>query len=827
MSFAAVIQQVSKRRNSDPVHSRKGRKNDGERIVGQKWAQGNWYDTINGKVHLFRRQVNVGSTSSNESTTVLILAYPSSWPLDRLLQWGGVSVDKLEHARQVVDVVTAQHSALLHFKTVTDSKAFVESVNCIPFVSTKPELCLVVCLADLIYLPWKKPEPAPPGHPPATAANIGNFAANIGNEDGPAVTSMENISDSIWRTFLLDHKERAKAAGPEEVQVAELPTCPNCLERLDTTVSGIVLLRRHTASSSHLPKDEPRMRRQRSADCENWQGEIRCLICAISIANRSSDPAISPADPSSPISPAASLSLSSHTRFILDNSFSAPASTTTTTTATTATTTRTTPTTTTTTTTPTTSSPPPSNTTDSTTTTTSNTPVKLTIETVRPIDSQGETAAEAVTDTGIAGRSRQVAGRPGQRTKAKKKQRRAKSMSASPASTSLSSPVSVRTKSSSSSSQPQPVPQSQWSMPQLPTQWSTQLSVSTAEVVGGPGGPGGGGPAHASYPAQHVGCGRYYQSHAVHHFEATAHRYSIELIQLCIWDYEGDGFVHRLRYGPELEHVGKGELLVSQNESDTDEEAETNHVKLQSVASFYDDLLLSQLQLQSQYFSERMDLVRERTRAQAEEIAKSRAENEVQRLSFMRDLTEEEKKGKLLDKKIATLITQIRQLKQEGAFMSELNRNLSLDQANPTARTDQKVSGIISSPRLLKLDRLIQERGRQIANVQKKIREAMHSISGESQAGPHEPAAVTHPTDVKTVPPVPPDSQPGAAGLATNLTESAETAATNVVQSTDTTASPGRKKPKKKKKKKSTKNISCADESYALRLHSVTDRAVL
>jgi BRCA1-associated protein len=43
-----------------------------------------------------------------------------------------------------------------------------------------------------------------------------------------------------------------------------------------------------------------------------------------------------------------------------------------------------------------------------------------------------------------------------------------------------------------------------------------------------------------------VGCGRYGRAHAVSHYTASAHVYALELETQRVWDYAGDGYVHRL-----------------------------------------------------------------------------------------------------------------------------------------------------------------------------------------------------------------------------------------------------------------------------------------
>ncbi|KAF5352887.1 hypothetical protein D9757_012094 [Collybiopsis confluens] len=43
-----------------------------------------------------------------------------------------------------------------------------------------------------------------------------------------------------------------------------------------------------------------------------------------------------------------------------------------------------------------------------------------------------------------------------------------------------------------------------------------------------------------------VGCGRYGRAHAQAHYQSTTHLYALELETQRVWDYAGDGYVHRL-----------------------------------------------------------------------------------------------------------------------------------------------------------------------------------------------------------------------------------------------------------------------------------------
>jgi hypothetical protein len=101
----------------------------------------------------------------------------------------------------------------------------------------------------------------------------------------------------------------------------------------------------------------------------------------------------------------------------------------------------------------------------------------------------------------------------------------------------------------------------------------------------------------------HIGCGRYQQSHAVQHYQRTHHRYSIELQNQYIWDYIGDGYVHRAgwRTNATTTTPSNGPMTVdcspsSMNDTLEDmpldaEEQDMMNTKLQSIELYYDHLL--------------------------------------------------------------------------------------------------------------------------------------------------------------------------------------------------------------------------------------------
>jgi len=114
----------------------------------------------------------------------------------------------------------------------------------------------------------------------------------------------------------------------------------------------------------------------------------------------------------------------------------------------------------------------------------------------------------------------------------------------------------------------------------------------------------------------HLGCGRLTREHALAHYSRTQHTYAIELATQRVWDYAGDGFVHRL-----IQNKGDGKLvempdpnaayapgdgsrsrLAPEVEAVNLEARAATGKKDQAVALEYALLLTGQLETQRQYF---------------------------------------------------------------------------------------------------------------------------------------------------------------------------------------------------------------------------------
>ncbi|EIM23993.1 zf-UBP-domain-containing protein [Wallemia mellicola CBS 633.66] len=107
----------------------------------------------------------------------------------------------------------------------------------------------------------------------------------------------------------------------------------------------------------------------------------------------------------------------------------------------------------------------------------------------------------------------------------------------------------------------------------------------------------------------HVGCGRYGPGHAYRHYEQTTHLFSLDLETQRVWDYAGDGYVHRLIQKSdgkvvELPSATSHSLGSSKGKESADGNTDKGGANDEIVAMEFSSLLASQLDTQRSYYEE-------------------------------------------------------------------------------------------------------------------------------------------------------------------------------------------------------------------------------
>ena len=125
-----------------------------------------------------------------------------------------------------------------------------------------------------------------------------------------------------------------------------------------------------------------------------------------------------------------------------------------------------------------------------------------------------------------------------------------------------------------------------------------------------------------------TGCGRYDSAHAYAHYEATSHCYAMDLSTQHVWDYAGDGYVHRLiqskpdfssqqqttaashaKHSPSgsLDYAGAAKVRHENEAYRAEAQDMVPREKMESMANEYTYLLTSQLEGQRKYFEEQVE----------------------------------------------------------------------------------------------------------------------------------------------------------------------------------------------------------------------------
>ncbi|TMW60485.1 hypothetical protein Poli38472_000527 [Pythium oligandrum] len=209
----------------------------------------------------------------------------------------------------------------------------------------------------------------------------------------------------------------------------------------------------------------------------------------------------------------------------------------------------------------------------------------------------------------------------------------------------------------------------------------------------------------------HVGCGRYSGEHAKQHYQETMHTYSLELETQRVWDYAGDGFVHRLilnkQDGKFVEFPNPDATSGERSQlppPTTAELEEGEHRKLEKLAHEYNFLLKSQLEEQRLFYERRLASVSDA--AQQQTIA----------------ALEQDKKA--LKKANETLTAKASKLEEELTFVRELNKSLIENQKQWKERVrtleDQK-------------QRFEQETTTRIADLEGQVRDLMFYLDTQSR----------------------------------------------------------------------------------------------
>lgn len=188
-----------------------------------------------------------------------------------------------------------------------------------------------------------------------------------------------------------------------------------------------------------------------------------------------------------------------------------------------------------------------------------------------------------------------------------------------------------------------------------------------------------------------IGCGRYDSAHAYAHYEATSHCYAMDLSTQHVWDYAGDGYVHRLiqskpdfstqqqapshskQSSGSLDYAGAARVRHENEAYRAEAQDMVPREKMESMANEYTYLLTSQLEGQRRYFEEQVERAVDKASQASVKAESAAASAEKATADAQTANTERETMRDQLDQIEATLA---KSEKQKSKFES-LARDLS------------------------------------------------------------------------------------------------------------------------------------------------------
>lgn len=229
----------------------------------------------------------------------------------------------------------------------------------------------------------------------------------------------------------------------------------------------------------------------------------------------------------------------------------------------------------------------------------------------------------------------------------------------------------------------------------------------------------------------YVGCGRYTLGHAREHFDSTSHTYAIDLDSQRVWDYAGDGWVHRL-----LQNRADGKLVAVDDPTDepepsshgvTEEDSQMMETmvesKIESIAHEYTMLLTSQLEQQRLYYEDQHARLETSFRDKLGVLENELEQSQSELVTAKTALAHSEKERKTLTRKIDSMKGQMKQLQDESEFLKSINESMKANQEQWRKQLEEVKAE--NKKKITERDAVVNKR---VAELEEQVRDLMFSL---------------------------------------------------------------------------------------------------
>eukprot|EP01060_Flectonema_neradi_P010677 TRINITY_DN17768_c0_g1_i2.p1 TRINITY_DN17768_c0_g1~~TRINITY_DN17768_c0_g1_i2.p1 ORF type:complete len:456 (+),score=105.72 TRINITY_DN17768_c0_g1_i2:71-1438(+) len=159
-----------------------------------------------------------------------------------------------------------------------------------------------------------------------------------------------------------------------------------------------------------------------------------------------------------------------------------------------------------------------------------------------------------------------------------------------------------------------------------------------------------------------LGCGRYQKAHAEYHYNNTSHTYCLHVYNGTVWDYAGDGFVHR---------------LVADRSDKVFETSPGNvEAQLASLTDAYSQLLEEQLDAQRNHYDKQIEYEKARHKELTSKMVQRQDDLRADIASKKWDSTQIVKEASKLKKKLTDQKQQLAAITEELELEERLNKQI-------------------------------------------------------------------------------------------------------------------------------------------------------
>ncbi|KAI1793583.1 zf-UBP-domain-containing protein [Ganoderma leucocontextum] len=235
-----------------------------------------------------------------------------------------------------------------------------------------------------------------------------------------------------------------------------------------------------------------------------------------------------------------------------------------------------------------------------------------------------------------------------------------------------------------------------------------------------------------------IGCGRYGQAHAHAHYVSTTHLYALELETQRVWDYAGDGYVHRL-----IQNKADGKLVElpsaaatvgtrSEGASGGPTVADAlSAEKIEAIGIEYSYLLSSQLDSQRTFYEEQTTELHKQLDAMRTVVEKLSTEVELGRSRARED---EARRAQENDVRIAELERERAKAEKRAEKASELARTLAKELREDRAVSEGLMNNLANAKEQAEMaSRETAEFREKVQELQNQVRDVMFFLEAKNQ----------------------------------------------------------------------------------------------